>query len=472
MKVNPSTTLRIDGKRSQAINNANSKINLSIFKSRDIRGIYPSELNEEIAYKIGRAFVVKTRVKEVAIGRDMRLSSPALFQAFSKGVLDQGANVFDLGEVPVEYLYFMAGMRNGFESGVMITASHNPKEHNGFKMVKKRRKIVEVERGKDLISIIKKNKFPEPKNEGKMESVEFSSEFIEHIFSFIDKNKIKPLKIAVDAGNGMAGKIIPLLAEKLPLEILPLNFILDGNFPAHASNPLVEGASDQVAKTVVEERADFGFMFDGDADRIFLIDESGNFIKGDTTLLLLAKYLLKKYPGKGIAYNLICSKATPEFIKKWGGKPLRTAVGVAEVRESMMKKDGIMGGELSGHYLFQDNFYLDSGFVVFLILLEIISESNKKVSELIKELSPYVKAAEINFKVCNKEKILKEIKKKYSDGKQDFLDGITVDYDNWWFNIRPSQTESLLRLTMEAQNQPLLEEKKKELIHLIEKTAF
>jgi len=230
---------------------------------------------------------------------------------------------------------------------------------------------------------------------------------------------------------------------------------------------LKKGATDEISREVIEKKADFGFIFDGDADRIYLIDELGHFIRGDVTLLLLAKYLLEKNPGKGIAYNLICSKSVSEFIKTWGGKPIRTKVGVIYIRREMMKKDGIMGGEVSGHYLFRDNFYFDSGFISFLILLQIISESGKKVSEIVKELATYAKGTEINFEIKNKDLILSKIKEKYSDGRQDFLEGITVEYDDWWFNVRASQTEPLLRLTIEAKTDELLEQKKKELSALI-----
>ena len=267
----------------------------------------------------------------------------------------------------------------------------------------------------------------------------------------------------------MAGKVIPKISFNLPIEIIPLNFNLDGNFPAHPPNPLLEGATDQVGKEVRKQKANFGFIFDGDADRIFLIDELGNFIRGDVALLLLAKYFLKKYPGKGVAYNVVCSRAAPEFIKKWGGKLIRTPVGFVNIQKGMIENDGIVSGETSGHHTFRDNYYLDSGFIAFLVLLQIISESGKKVSEIAKELSPYAKGAEINFKVEDKEKIIKKFQKQFSDGKQDYLDGLTVEYKDWWFNIRPSQTESLLRLTIEADTEKILDQKKKELAALIER---
>ncbi len=442
------------------------KVNLSIFKSYDIRGIYPIELNKETAYKIGQAFIEYTKAKNVVVGRDMRLSSPALFKALTKGIIAQGADVFNIGQVPTEGVYFAVG-NYGYDSGIIITASHNPKNYNGFKLVKREAERVEIIRGKDMVQIIKKGDFSKAEKKGEIKEVDIWQDYLAHIFSFVDVKKIKPFKVVVDAGNGMAGKVIPQISPKLPIEIVSLNFKLDGNFSAHPSNPLLEGVTDQISQKVREEEADFGFIFDGDADRIFLIDENGNSTRGDITLLILAKYFLEKNPGSAISYNLICSKAVPEFIKKWGGNPIRTQVGFANVREGILKNNGVVGGEISGHYCFRDNFYLDSGFIAFLTLLQLISESDKKVSEITTELSPYAKTPEINLEIENKEGVINKVKEKYSDGKQDYLDGVTVEYEDWWFNVRSSQTEPLLRLTLEANTQELLEEKKKELTALI-----
>ncbi len=442
------------------------KINPSIFKSYDIRGIYPLDLNEETSHLIGRGFVEYTGAKNVVVGRDMRLSSPTLFEALTKGIIDQGADVYDMGEVPTEFLYFAVG-NYGYETGIMITASHNPKEYNGFKMIKKESSGFAMIRGEDIVDIIERAEFSEIQDKGKMENINVWQDYLNHIFSLIDLKKIKPFKVVIDTGNGMAGKVIPEIVSKLPIKVVSLNFKLDGNFPAHPSNVFKEGATDQISRTVRKEKADFGFIFDGDADRIYLIDERGAFVPADVSLLLLAKYFFKKNPGTAIAYNTICSKAVPEFIEKWGGKPVRTKVGFVNVREGAIKNNGIMGGELAGHYCFKDNFYGDSGFITFLILLQVISESGKKVSEVTAELSPYAKTSEINFEIEDKQGMLNKFKEKYSDGKQDYLDGVTVEYDDWWFNLRPSQTEPLLRLTIEAKTKELLEEKKKELSSLI-----
>lgn len=437
-------------------------INYSIFKSYDIRGIYPKEINEEIAYRIGQAFVEKTKAKKLIVGRDGRLSSPVIFESLVKGIADRGVDVYNIGEVPTECVYFSVG-KYGYDAGIMITASHNPKEYNGFKMVKQENNFVRIVKGKDLIPAITNFDLPKAKKKGNIKSLDIWQDYLNHLFSFVDVNSIKPFKVILDAGNGMAGVVLPKIIPKLLIEAIPFNFNLDGNFPAGTPNPLLEGGTRLISQTVEREKADFGFIFDGDADRIFLIDEKGEFVRADLTLLFLAKYFLKKYPGSAISYNLICSKAVPEFIKKWGGIPIRTPVGFVNISEGIIKNDGVMGGELSGHYSFKDSFYLDSGFIAFLVLLEIISQENKKVSEAVSEFGLYAKLPEINFEVENKEKIINKAKEKYADGRQDFLDGLTVEYNNWWFNLRPSQTEPLLRLTIEADNEKLLKAKEKEL---------
>lgn len=439
------------------------KVNQSIFKSYDIRGIYPTELKEETAYQIGRAFVQYTGAKKIAVAQDGRVSSPAIFKKLTQGIIDQGGYIYDIGQTPTECLYFAI---NYYEAGIMITASHNSKEYNGFKMVKKTGKDIEIIRGKDILKTVQSD-FKESSEKGRIEKKNIWPDYLKHIFSFVSGD-IKKFKVVIDSSSGVAANVVFRIKGKLPIEIISLNDEVDGNFLHHPPNPLLKGATDEVRKEIKKKKADFGFIFDGDADRIFLLDEKGKFVPADITLLLLAKYFLTKEPGVAIAYNAICSKAVPEFIEKWGGKAIRTKVGFVNVREGLMENNGVMGGELSGHYSFRDNSYLDSGFIVLLILLELFSKSDKKVSEITSELSLYAKSSEINFEVKDKEAILERAKKKYSNGKQDFLDGITVEYDNWWFNIRPSQTEPLLRLTIEADNKKLLEEKKKELTDFIE----
>jgi len=436
----------------------------SIFKSYDIRGIYPDQLNEATAFEVGRGFVKHTGLKSIAIGYDARTSSPELFRSLAEGVISQGAHVYFIGRVPTECLYF-AVANYDYDAGIMITASHNPKEYNGFKMILKKGNEIEMVRGKDLFATIEKNGYVETSH-GKIHEKNIWQDYISYLGKFLSKDT-KNFKVVIDASNGVIGEAIDKIEGNLPIEIIKLNFKPDGSFPNHSPNPLEYGSSHQIKDDIIKSKADFGVMFDGDADRIFLVDENGELVSADIVLLLLAKYFLQKSPGTAIAYNAICSKAVPEFVEKWGGKPVRTQVGFVNVREGLIKNNGAMGGELSGHYCYKDYWYMDSGMVTFLTLLQIISSEGKKVSEIVKDFSPYFKSAELNFDIEDKEAVLEKVKEKYSDGKQDFLDGIIVEYKDWWFNVRPSNTEPLLRLTIEADTAELLEQKKKELSEFI-----
>lgn len=444
-------------------------INPSIFKSYDVRGIYPDQLNEDAAYQIGRGFVKYTGAKRIAIGYDARNSSPALFKALAQGLLGKGVEVTSIGQTPTEGLYF-AVANYDFDAGIMITASHNPKEYNGFKMIKRNGSDINIVRGLDLLPIIKKDSIKSAPLDGvplsaeQFNRVNILEDYTKYIFNLFNFSTIKNFKVVVDTSNGVMGNVLSNIT--LPVEIIPLNFMPDGNFPNHAPNPLELGASNQIKEVIKKKGADFGFIFDADADRIFLVNESGLLVQADLVLILLAKYFLQKSPGAGIAYNAICSKAVPEFVKKWGGVPVRTQVGAVNVRDGLLKNNGVMGGEVSAHYCFRDYFYMDSGLIALLAMLQIISQDGRKVSEIIKEISIYFKTDD-NFQVIDKEKILQKIKEKYSDGKHDYLDGVTVEYKDWWFNVRPSNTEPLLRLTVEADTKELLEQKRKELTALL-----
>lgn len=438
-------------------------IDQTIFKAYDIRGIYPSELNEEAAYSIGRAFARRSGAKKMTVGSDMRVSGPILKRELIRGITDEGVNVKDIGLVPIDAVYFCVGKLQD-EAGIMITASHNPKEYNGFKMALKNMGWV---RGVDLLGDVKGlSEKASAATKGEIFEEDVIPRYINHILSFVNADKIEPFKVVIDAGNGMAGKIMPVLTENFPLNIIPLNFKLDGNFPAHPSNPLLPESQKEACQAVIKEKADFGFIMDGDTDRLSLIDEKGTFIPADFTLLLLAKLFLEREPGAGIVYNVICSKIVPEMIKKWGGRPLRSKVGFINLMDMMRSQNGIVSGELAGHYAFRDNCYADSGFITFVILLELLSKNQQPLSELVKPFYKYFKM-ELNFEVENKDAILEKIKQKYSDGQQDFLDGITVEYADWWFNVRPSNTEPLLRLTIEANTKELLDQKQKELTKII-----
>jgi len=439
------------------------EVNESIFKAYDIRGIYPSELNEDAAYLIGRAFARRSEAKKITVGSDMRLSGPFLKKALIRGITDEGVNVKDIGLVPIDAVYASVG-KFGDQAGIMVTASHNPAEYNGFKMVLKDMKWV---RGVELLEEVKNIPAEISETKGDVEEKDIIPTYINHVLSFIEVDKIKPFKVVVDAGNGMAGKITPILTENMPLNIIPLNFKLDGSFPAHPSNPLLPESQKQICEAVVKEKADFGVIFDGDTDRLFFVDEKGNFIPADFTIPLLAEVLLKREPGAGIVYNLTASKIVPEKIRALGGKPLKSKIGYVNMSTMMRNENGIMGGEVSAHYSFRDNAYADSGFIAFVIILQLLSSHESSLSEIIKPFNKYFKAADINLEIENKDKVFEKIKQKYSDGKQDFLDGITVEYEDWWFNVRPSNTEPLLRLTIEADTKEILEQKQKELIKFI-----
>ncbi|MEI7620742.1 MAG: phosphomannomutase/phosphoglucomutase [Candidatus Falkowbacteria bacterium] len=427
-------------------------MNLLIFKAYDIRGVYPSELDEATAYAVGQAFVLMTQVNQVVVGRDMRLSSSTLFESLVKGITSAGAEVVDIGEVPIDAVYFAVNHYN-YQSGIMITASHNPKEYNGFKMVKKTADGFVVLRGTELVEYLDKK--VGSVEMGRVRELDVMAEFVEHVLSFSDISKIKPLKVVVDAGNGMAGKMIPLLEKYVPVEITKLFFELDGNFPNHPSNPLEESSQKIIGEKIREVGADAGFIFDGDSDRIFLYDENGRIVFGDISLILLARQLLSlpENKGKAVAYNAICSRSVADFVLEFGGVPIKTPVGFVNIQKGLQENNGIVGGEVSGHYAFANNFCADSGYIAWLILLEIISQDGRPVSEIVATYNRYVRSPETNIKLNDKDLALKKFQEYYQAWPQDLIDGITVNDADWWINVRPSNTEPLLRVTVEGKDQ-------------------
>lgn len=437
----------------------------SIFKAYDVRGIYPTELNEEAARDIGRSVARLLNGGRVVIGRDMRLSSDTLHQALIAGLRQGGASVDDMELVSIDAVYFAVG-KFGYDAGIMVTASHNPPEYNGFKVVRQGTRWV---RGRELKELVGLPALP--KVEGTLTELDIWPSYLEHVRSFVQLNELRPLKVVVDAGNGMAGKVIPLLFDGLPFQLTPLSFELDGSFPNRPSNPLAVGAADAATDKVRQVGADVGIMFDGDTDRIFFLDEHGRFVPADVTLLLLAKEFLHRQPGSAVAYNLICSRAVPEFIERWGGKPIRTAVGYVNVSQALLEQGAVMGGELSAHYSFRQNFGTDSGFIAALLVLELLSREGKPLSELVRELSPYAKAPEVNLEVKDKAAALGAVAARYADAKIDELDGITVQYPDWWVNVRPSNTEPLLRVTVEAKDEAMLNERQAEVLAVIAGTV-
>jgi len=428
-----------------------------IFKAYDVRGIYGESLDGEIAYLFGRGLAQYLGCKNAAVGHDMRVSSDDISAQIIRGLTDEGCDVTDIGLVSTDGLYFAVG-QFGHDCGVMITASHNPPEYNGFKVCKADAVPLSGDEGlRDVRDIMKKG-FGEPKGGGKVVKRNIAEDYSRHVLSFIDVSKIKPFKIAIDAGNGMAGKTLPPVFEKLPCDVIPMYYELDGSFPNHLASPIEPENIADLRKKVTDISADLGAAFDGDADRMFLVDENGTPLGGDIVTAMVSKSLLKKEPGATILYNLICSKTVPETIKRNGGTSIRTRVGHALIKPLMKEKNAVFGGEHSGHFYFRNNWFADSGLIALLVCLELLSEEGKKLSELVSEIDPYVRSGEINSKVDDISERLNAIKTKYSDAEIDTLDGVTVDYGDWWFNLRPSNTEPLLRLNLEAKNKELLDE--------------
>ena len=439
----------------------------SIFKAYDIRGTYPDQLNKEVARRIGRGLVAYLKPKSVVVGRDMRLSSPEVWEGLTRGITEGGADVVDIGLVSTDCMYFAVG-KYGYDAGVMITASHNPPEYNGFKMCERDAVPLSGEAGLDRIEeIVLKNDFPPSPKLGRVEKRDVDDEFVSHILSFVDTKRIKPFKMVVDAGNGMAGKIIPKIFSHLPCKVVPMFFELDGSFPNHPASPLEPENIAPLREKVLEEKADLGAAFDGDADRMFLVDEKAKPLGGDMVTALVAKSLLRKEKGAAILYNLICSKAVPEVIKTEGGRPIRTRVGHALIKPLMKKHNAVFGGEHSGHFYFRNNWFADSGLIALVVCLELISEENRPLSDLVQSIDTYVRSGEINSRLENIPQRLSRIENHYSGGQIDHLDGLTVDFGEWWFNLRPSNTEPLLRLNVEATSRELLNQKTAELLKLI-----
>ena len=444
-------------------------INPKIFGAYDVRGIYPETLDEDAAYRIGRAFVQYLGASAVAVGRDMRVSSPALAGAVIRGITDRGADAIDLGMTTTDELYFAVG-KFGYPAGVMVTASHNPKQYNGLKMCREEAIAISSETGGNAIrDLALAGNPPEPARKGQVIQRDVTDDYVRHVLSFIDVAKVRPLKIAVDAGNGMAGMIVPKVFEQLPCELIPLYFELDGTFPNHPASP-IEPENTAVLRALVPERhCDMGVAFDGDADRMFLVDEQGKLLGGDMVTALVAQSLLRKHPGATILYNLISSRSVPELIERDGGRAVRTRVGHSFIKAQMRQENAIFGGEHSGHFYFRDNWYADSGLIAFLVVLELISESGKTVSELVRAVDHRFRSGEINTEVTDQQGRMRAIEAHYAaeGGQVDSLDGITVSFPTWWFNLRPSNTEPLLRLNLEADTADEMAERRDEVLHFI-----
>jgi phosphomannomutase len=447
-------------------------LNPDIFKAYDVRGTYPDQVNEDAARAIGAAFVAYLGAKRIAVGRDMRLSSPAVAAAFIDGATSQGCDVVDYGMIATDMLYF-AVARGQHDGGVMVTASHNPKQYNGMKMVRREAFPLSGEEGiNNIREMIAAGTIPaQAATRGSVTTADTLAPYVEHVMGFIDPSIVKPFNVVLDAGSGMGGLVAPKLFERLPCRTTRLCFEIDGRFPNHEANPLIDENRIDITERVIAEKADIGIAWDGDADRCFFIDGSGEFISGDFITALLAESFLMKYPGSTIIYDLRASHAVRDVVATYGGTSLMNRVGHAFFKRRMRETNGIFGGEVTGHYYFRDNFFADNGFIPALLILELMSKKGKSLRDLLEPLrAKYFISGEINTKLASMADVpekLDQIGAKYADGHQYKLDGISVEFDDWHFNVRASNTEPLLRLNLEATTPELMAAKRDEVVGLI-----
>ena len=448
-------------------------INPSIFKAYDVRGLYPQEVNEEAARLIGRGFVAYLKAKRIAVSRDMRLSSPSVAAAFIDGARAQGADVVDYGLMGTDMLYF-AVARDGHDGGAQITASHNPKEYNGIKMVRQEAFPLSGDAGiGDIRDMIAKGTLPAPAAKaGTLSSANVVDDYVKHVLSFVDLKVLKPFNVVLDAGNGIAGMVAPLLFKHVPSKTLTtLCFDVDGTFPNHEANPLIEENRRDITDAVVREKADIGIAWDGDADRCFFIDGTGEFIAGDFVTALLAEAFLINHPGAKIVYDVRASYAVKDTAAKYGSEALMNRVGHAFFKRRMREENAIFGGEVTGHYYFRDNFYADNGFIPALLILELMSRKGQTLHELLEPLrKQYFISGEINTKVSDLRKVQEKIdglSAKYQTGRVYTMDGISAEFPDWHFNVRGSNTEPMLRLNLEAVSDDLMKAKRDEVLAFI-----
>jgi len=451
--------------------NEGMKITESIFKAYDIRGISGTELTSELAKAVGKAVADYLPTEgPVVVGRDMRPDSGELAEAVIAGLTAQGRDVWDIGLVTTDMIYFAAGRFEELAGGVMVTASHNPGKYNGIKLCGRGAVPMGATNGLlDIKKLVMDDDYKAaPAKPGSVTERSIVSEWVEQILKFVNVPALKPYRIAVDAGNGMAGAIFPALQKKLPFEVDDLYFELDGTFPNHVANPHLTETLKDICKLIDEKKLDFGLAFDGDGDRGGIIDENGVPVTEPVMGAIMAEHFLKLNPGATILYDLRTSHIVRDTIEAAGGKAERTKVG-GDVIKGMMRKTGaVLAIELSGHYYFKDNYYSDSGLIAVMVMVSILAESGKKLSELVAPYRKYATAEEENFRVDDAKEKIAALKEAFADGEQDELDGLTVDYPDWWFNVRVSNTEPLMRLNVEATTPELLEEKQARLREVIE----
>lgn len=445
-------------------------IDLSIFKAYDVRGLYPSQLHGELARRIGCAFVSYLGAKRIAVGRDVRISSPEIAAGFIRGARSQGCEVIDIGVVGTDMMYFFVASRD-LDGGAIITASHNPKEWNGVKMVRRGALALSGDAGiKEIREALAAGAHADdPGDVGPpVRSEAVSEDYARHCLSFIDAASVRPLKVVLDTGNGMGAIGASAILPRLPLELVKMYFDLDGSFPNHPPDPLEEANRREIMERVKQEKADLGIAWDGDADRCFFIDDTGQFVPGDFVTALLGERFCRKEPGARIVYDVRASRAVRDRVQAVGGTALMHRVGHAFIKKRMRDENAAFGGEVSGHFYFRDNWYADNGMIPAVLVLEMLGLTGRRFSELLAPLRErYHISGEVNSKVADVGAAMARIEERYRDAEITKLDGVSVDYPDWHFNVRPSNTEPLLRLNLEAYSEPDMVRRRDEVLGLI-----
>ncbi len=443
------------------------RVDPAIFKAYDIRGVYPEQLDADVATAIGRAFATLLQAGEVIVGYDMRLSGPQVSQALRRGLTQQGADVVDIGMVSTDQYYYACAVLD--QPGLMVTASHNPPQYNGFKMVRRMPYLLSGEEGiQDLRRIVETDSYAAATRQGRVRRQDLSAGFVEQVLGLVDRGALRRLKVVADTGNGMVGPILQRVYSQLPVDLVGMYLDPDGRVPNHGLDPMQPENRAELQRRVREEKADVGFAFDGDGDRFFVIDDRGEFVSGDFLAAVLGCYLLEKEPGARIIYDVRSSWAVRELVAAAGGTPLIERVGHAFMKRRLRQEDALFAGELSGHYYFRDFYGADSGIVPSLLVLEMLSRRERKLSEMLAPLeSKYFISGELNSRVADPQAKLEALPRRYPGGRLERLDGVSVSFADWHFNVRSSNTEPLLRLTLEARTRELMEEKRDDLLSFI-----
>jgi phosphomannomutase len=449
-----------------------SEINPSIFKAYDVRGVYPTEIHEMVAHDIGGAFATYLKAKRIAVSRDMRTSSPFLADAFMEGARRQGCDVVDYGMMATDMMYY-AVVRDGHDGGAQITASHNPKEYNGIKMVRQGAFPLSGDAGiGEIRDMVITKSLPAPSARlGAVSRADVLNGYVETVLGFVDTSIIKPFNVVLDSANGMGGLVAPRLFDRLPCKTTRLAFEIDGTFPNYEANPLIEENRRAITERVIAEKADIGIAWDGDADRVFFIDGTGEFVAGDFVTALLAEAFLIKRPGQAIVYDVRASYAVKDTVAKYNGQALMNRVGHSFFKKRMREADAVFGGEVTGHYYFRDFYFCDNGFIPALLMLELMSRKNQTLAELLAPLrAKYFISGEINTRMADMSEVAAKVEglaRMYADGHVYMLDGVSVELPDWHFNVRASNTEPLIRLNLEATNEELMQRKRDELLSYI-----